>query len=719
MSDAMQIQDHVGDGLTTGTTGNATPEKLVAEAIPKVGEHPEKTSSQPAASGNVFSEFGYAAYQSGIERPLNSLKQMVGMQVESTKPEPELHGAMEAARVVGSATGQIVDFMLLSKFAHGALNKVAAGTVGAESATLKALAHNQVARATFTSASVGFVNGAFLTPLNNGESSARRLGNGLVDAGSFAMMGGLRAGLVPAYGEGLVGRLKAGSIAGLWGGATEAVLSPLSHGQLPDAESVSTHALAWAAGSVIGGEALRGVGKGLNVVRNIADIKPNEATSETRALYSAPGSLAENAANDNFPLAKPVEMAEARTLPPIANTLPGIFKDSSQVARVFENAPHDAALMDQLGISYTEKLSALGLPSTATPLELFDKVAETSTQVSDGNPGFQTHTFEDGSKIYRQTHPVWRHGRSLGKVSITSFETPDDASITHKTGTGHYFDSRTTALSEWSFKTPSVTGAVGKNGEIAATNAADVKPADKVENPVIEPTKPVEAQPTHSLAGITDKGEIERITKAVFDNSGVVITQPPPNWQEITAPKMETSLTDDGHLMRVTHPEDLTDPAQAAQFRQAIVGRHLSERLLRDPDSGRLTNGYFRTVYEDIKGIFTAEPGVADQGMSRDKMVRSVLESTNQALKEKGSPLLPIDDHKYPKTWLSDDQLGVLKKQIVDSGFPIPELTEMDTYLSRSGHFAEGRIPLGNSLEPAEKADLTKQVETPEAPVEK
>jgi hypothetical protein len=80
---------------------------LTDEAIPKVGEYPAKTSSQQATSGNVFSEFGHAVYQSGIERPLTSLKQLVGMRVESAKPEPELHGAMEAARVVGSATVRI------------------------------------------------------------------------------------------------------------------------------------------------------------------------------------------------------------------------------------------------------------------------------------------------------------------------------------------------------------------------------------------------------------------------------------------------------------------------------------------------------------------------------------------------------------------------------------------------------------------------------------
>jgi hypothetical protein len=378
MSDA--IQDYVSDNPTASTTDNTPLEKLVADAIPRVGEYPAKTSSQQATSISVFSEFGHAVYQSGIERPLTSLKQMAeqmtGMQVESAKPEPELHGAMEVARLVGSATGQIVDFMLLNKFAHGALNKVAASATsaaGAESWTLKALTHNQVARATFTSGSVGFVNGAFLTPLNDGQSSARRLGNGLVDAGSFAMMGGLETWLSPAAGAGLVARFKTAAIAGAAGGATEAVLNPLSHGQLPDAESVVTQAAGWAAGGVIGGEALRGAGRGLNAVRNVANIigagrtnfsdiiegefaanhSQETAPAEGHEIPSAAdGAIASGAAlkapttaNDNFPRAandnellsssaQPVQMAVGSDLD-LSSVTPRFVNESATAAGRF------------------------------------------------------------------------------------------------------------------------------------------------------------------------------------------------------------------------------------------------------------------------------------------------------------------------------------------------------------------------------------------------
>jgi hypothetical protein len=507
MSDAMQ--GHVGDRPTTGTPGAPPLDKLANEAIPKVGEYPAKTSSQPVASDNVFSEFGHAVYQSGIERPLNSLKQLVGMQVESAKPEPELHGAMEVAQVVGSATGQIVDFMLLSKFADGALNmnKVAASAAhaaGAESATLKALTHNQVARATFTSASVGFVNGAFLTPLNDGESGYRRLGNGLVDAGSFAMMGGLRAGLAPGFGEGLVGRITTRATAGAVGGATEAVLNPLTHGQLPDAESVGTNALSWAAGSVIGGEALRGAGKGLSAVKNVFALKPVEFTS--------PAEKAVPPVTELTKLATP----EAQIVPPIPETLPAIFKNPVQVAHVFENAPHEAGLMDQLGASYSEKLAALGLPNTATPIELFKEVAKTSSQVSAYKLGWQTHTFDDGSTITGCTYRLGRYGQS-GQGRRATFSTPGDASIAYKTVTW----GSSAPFSKWSFETPSVSGTVGENGrlEIKDRFELDVEPgevaspADKV-LPVTEADKTKPATPE-----TTTRTPITNFLPEIFENS--------------------------------------------------------------------------------------------------------------------------------------------------------------------------------------------------------
>jgi hypothetical protein len=464
MSDAMPMQEPIDDRAMIGTMGSTTPDKLIAEAIPRVGENPAKTSSQQSTFGDVFSEFGYAAYQSGIERPLTSLKQLVGMQVESAKPESELHGAMEVARVVGSATGQIVDFMLLSKFALGALNKVTASAAGAESATLKALAHNEVARATFTSASVGFVNGAVFTPLNDGESSARRLGNGLVDAGSFAMMGGLHAELA-APSQGFARRVVAGAVAGYWGGATEGVLNPLTHGQLPNAESVVTNAAAWAVGNVIAGEALGGVGKGLNAVKNAFHVDTAEFTSPAdKAVPPAE-------------LTKPPETPEVRTLPPIADVLPEIFKDGSQVARAFEHAPHDAPLLDQVGVAYAEKLSALGLPNTATPLELFDKIAETSRQVSAGSDDLQTHTFyDDGSSISRSFIP---HGRGLHEA-YSAFKTADGASLNSTTlSFGRPLGNGREIGTDWGFRTPSVTGYVDGNGEIETMKLppiADVLP---------------------------------------------------------------------------------------------------------------------------------------------------------------------------------------------------------------------------------------------------
>jgi hypothetical protein len=145
-----------------------------------------------------------------------------------------------------------------------------------------------------------------------------------------------------------------------------------------------------------------------------------------------------------------------------------MFRYPEQVAQAVQHSPLEAAAqLDNLGVSYTEKLSALGLPSTATPSELFDKVAKTSSQVYDGNAGLQTHIFDDGSMISSEIKNI-SDGDSVGKLSISSFKTADGSFISLKTGTGPYFDSLNAQYPELRFDTPLVAGIVGENGQITA-----------------------------------------------------------------------------------------------------------------------------------------------------------------------------------------------------------------------------------------------------------
>ena len=221
-------------------------------------------ASQASGASNVFSEFALAAYQSGVQRPVDSLKQLVGMEVAPVKADENLSGMMKVSNVVGSATGQILDFLILNKIASTAVGKVVS-SAGKESLTAAVLAEGTVSRAATTSAAVGFVNGALLTPLQENESNFRRLGNGAIDAASFSALGSVSAKYAGKFGDNLLGRAGVAALSGIAGGATNSILDPISHGQAPEFSQVAETTFAWAAGGVIAGEGMRAVGKGLNL----------------------------------------------------------------------------------------------------------------------------------------------------------------------------------------------------------------------------------------------------------------------------------------------------------------------------------------------------------------------------------------------------------------------------------------------------------------------
>ena len=170
-------------------------------------------SAEHAGCTNIFSEFATAAYFSGVERPLESIGQLLGVQMSPPPDDSHLTGIMKTSQIAGSVTGQIVDFLILSRITGGSINKIAAAA-GEASLVCRTLAVGSIARATTTAATTGFLNGALLSPLQVGEGSFRRLENGLANAGSLALMGALNAKYASKFGDGFIGRVGLSTLSG-------------------------------------------------------------------------------------------------------------------------------------------------------------------------------------------------------------------------------------------------------------------------------------------------------------------------------------------------------------------------------------------------------------------------------------------------------------------------------------------------------------------------
>jgi glycine/D-amino acid oxidase-like deaminating enzyme len=223
-----------------------------------------KYDQSPTSVTNVLSEFVVSAYRGSVGRSIDSTKQIAGLQPKAEQPQEHLSGLMKASNIAGTATGEILDFLILNKLAASGAGKLVEAA-GETSLAARVLAEGSVSRAITTSAAVGFVNGAVLTPLQNNESAFRRLGNGLVDAASFAALGGVGAKYAGKLGDGMLGRAGVNAISGIAGGATNSLLDPISHGRAPEASQVVENAAAWGLGGVVAGEAMRVGAKGLSV----------------------------------------------------------------------------------------------------------------------------------------------------------------------------------------------------------------------------------------------------------------------------------------------------------------------------------------------------------------------------------------------------------------------------------------------------------------------
>ncbi len=309
------------------------PNKLGSDAT-LVPNGPDNGSHDSHA--NLVSEFLASAYHSGIQRPLESIGQLAGVKVEIAKTDNNLSGLMKASHVAGSVTGQIFDFFVLNRICGSAINKLVT-----ESGTSKLalLTESKFAQGAATAGAVGFVNGALLTPLQDGESSFRRLGNGIVDAGSFAMLGGVGAKYANTFGENLTGRLKLLALAGGAGGATDSVLDPISHGRAPQVKEAALNTASWMFGSMITGEGLRGISKGFSASDSKPPLSSEASVKHSEVEPGRPGTM-RDAHEGDFPqtiiIVPPADYSSGRE--PAAFHLDGRRYEGNQSAESSETS---------------------------------------------------------------------------------------------------------------------------------------------------------------------------------------------------------------------------------------------------------------------------------------------------------------------------------------------------------------------------------------------
>jgi hypothetical protein len=214
---------------------------------------------QPDQSSNVISEFVSGVWQGAVTNKVNGVTQLLGADVKAH--EVKRSGASQVAHTAGEVTGDLIDFVIMSKFAGKAIGKFApqiasTGRVG------EVIANNPIGRHMAIGGSVGLVNGAILTPTKEGESGWNRVGRGVTDMATFATLSGVATKLAPlAEGTGFVGRLKVNGYSGAAAGVVNSQLDGWTHGRQAGVGETLLNTLAWTGGNIAFGEAFHGLGK--------------------------------------------------------------------------------------------------------------------------------------------------------------------------------------------------------------------------------------------------------------------------------------------------------------------------------------------------------------------------------------------------------------------------------------------------------------------------
>src|SRR5438128_1350396 len=113
---------------------------------------------------NVFSEFASSLWRSGVQKPVESLGQVVGVNTSNVATDDHLTGCMKIANMAGNAAGQLLDLAVLNVGIGKAFGAAKGLGVGFESMTAQSLAVNGTA---------GLIYGGLLRPVEPGESQWR------------------------------------------------------------------------------------------------------------------------------------------------------------------------------------------------------------------------------------------------------------------------------------------------------------------------------------------------------------------------------------------------------------------------------------------------------------------------------------------------------------------------------------------------------------------
>ena len=213
----------------------------------KPGDQPQK---QPSLLVD-FEEFGKAAFNSGIEKPLNGLGQVVSgghlPELHIIEPDPNATGVEKWFQTAGSAVGTIADIAAVTAVAATGIGAIAEIPVAAAAfASVGSVVEGSaVAEGLASSAVAGAVYGGVLTPLAKGESQWDRLGNAATMTTTFVALGGLSAAL-GATGTSAIGAIARKGLASAGAGIVNANMQSLvtGHGLASGADTIKA-GLTW------------------------------------------------------------------------------------------------------------------------------------------------------------------------------------------------------------------------------------------------------------------------------------------------------------------------------------------------------------------------------------------------------------------------------------------------------------------------------------------
>ncbi len=288
-------------------------EIIMAEPSPALsgGQQPAgldllSKEQQTPPSSNVISEFASGVWDGAIAKKAQGVGQLFGADIKT--PEVKRTGLAQIAHTAGEVTGDLADFVIMSKFAGKAIAKFAP-EIAATGKVGEFVALNPVGRSMAVGGTVGLINGAVLTPTKEGESGWNRVGKGFTDMATFATLGGVAAKFQPLAETGFVGRLKANSISGAAAGVVNSELDGLTHGRQVGVGEMALNTAGWMAGNVLFGEAINGAGKlgnkffpnlnlGDNTVGKISGAKPEDLAALRQQLAGMKADMAKGAGGE-------------------------------------------------------------------------------------------------------------------------------------------------------------------------------------------------------------------------------------------------------------------------------------------------------------------------------------------------------------------------------------------------------------------------------------